>query len=154
MNYNEMCNILNSPKSSKEQLRSALASALGVEYKPATKERSDSVFNECKRLFFCYYTAETGLVYSFTGQDGKALKELISKVQSIINFPATDEVVVNTFGLLLEKLPEWYRRNAFSLTVINKRFNEIAASIKQSNEKGQSNISSAYKQKLIDDLQS
>lgn len=154
MNYNEMYNILNRPKSSKEQLRSALASALGVEYKPVAKECGASVFNDCRSLFMRFYNTETGLVYSFSGQDGKALKELISKVQSIINFPATDEIVVNTFGLLLEKLPEWYRRNAFSLTVINKKFNEIVASIKKSNERGQGNISDGYKQKLIDDLQS
>lgn len=154
MDYNEMCNILNNPKSSKEQLRSALASALGVEYKAATKERNESVFSECKALFFRFYNRETGLTYSFTGQDGKSLKELIGKVQSILNFPAKDETVVNTFGMLLEKLPDWYRKNAFSLPVINKKFNDIVSSIKQGNERGQSNISAGYKQKLIDDLQS
>lgn len=154
MNYNEMCRILNNPKSSKERLREALSFALGVEYKPTTKEQNESVFNECKALFFRFYNRETGLVYSFTGQDGKALKELIGKVQSIINFPAKDETVVNTFGMLLEKLPDWYRKNAFSLPVINKKFNDIVSSIKQGNERGQANISAGYKQKLIDDLQS
>lgn len=149
-----MCNILNNPKSSKERLREALSFALGVEYVPVKKGNVDTVFNDCKALFFTFYNKETGLIYSFTGQDGKALKELIGKMQSIINFPSTDETVVNTFGLLLEKLPDWYRKNAFSIPVINKKFNEIVSSIKQSNDKGQSNISDSYKQKLINDLQS
>lgn len=154
MDYSEMCRILNNPKSTKERLREALSFALGVEYVPVVKPKTDNVFNDCKALFFRFYERETGLAYSFTGMDGRALKELIGKVQSIINFPAKDETVINTFRLLLEKLPDWYRKNAFSLPVINRKFNEIVSSIKQSNEKGQSNISADYKQKLIDDLQS
>lgn len=154
MDYNEMQRVLNNPKSSKERLREALSFALGVEYVPAKKEASSSVFNECKALWFRHYNQEAGLVYSFTGVDGKALKELIGKVESITTYPVNHEAVVNTFGVLLEKLPDWYRKNAFSLPVINKKFNDIVASIKQNNDKGQGNISAGYKQKLIDDLQS
>ncbi|HBX45538.1 MAG TPA: hypothetical protein DEG28_06625 [Porphyromonadaceae bacterium] len=154
MDYEEMCRILNNSKASKEQLRSALATSLGVEYVPASKEKKESIFNECKAHFFRFYANETGLTYSFSGQDAKALKELIAKVESIVNFPATDEMVVITFGLLLEKLPDWYRKNAFSIPVINKKFNEIVSSIKQSNGKGQSSISNSYKEKLLRDLQS
>lgn len=154
MDYNEMCRILNNPKSSKERLREALSFALDVEYVPAKKEALSSVFNDCKLVFSQYYQRETGLLYSFSGQDGKALKELIGKLQSIMKHPAADEMVSITFGALLKELPEWYRKNAFSIPVINKKFNEIVSSIKLNNEKGQSNISSGYKQKLINDLQS
>lgn len=155
MDYAEMCKILNNPKASKEQLRSALAFSLGVEYVPVSKEKQESVFNACQSLFYDFYNKETGLVYSFSGQDGKALKELIGKVQSIINFPVSEGDIINTFCLLLDKLPDWYKKNAFSLPVINKKFNEIVSSIQQKNNgKGQSNISNSYKEKLLNDLQS
>lgn len=155
MDYAEMCRILNNPKASKEQLRSALAFSLGVEYVPVSKEKKESIFNECKAIFFKFYTDETGIIYTFTGQDAKALKELVDKVKTIFNYPATDDQIPVAFGLLLEKLPDWYKKNAFSLSVINKKFNEIVSSIQQKNNgKGQSNISSSYKQKLLNDLQS
>lgn len=154
MDYAEMCQVLNSPKSSKERLREALSFALGVEYKRASKEAPPSVFNECKAIFCEYYKKETGLVYSFTGQDGKALKELTDKIKTLFQYPADEYPIADTFKVMLNKMPEWYKKNAFSLPVINKKFNDIVSSIKQSNEKGQSNISAGYKQKLIDDLQS
>ena len=99
-----MCKILNNPKASKEQLRSALAFSLGVEYVPVSKEKKESIFNECKAIFFKFYADETGLIYTFTGQDAKALKELIDKVKTIFNYPATDDQIPVAFGLLLEKL--------------------------------------------------
>ena len=154
MDYAEMCRILNNPKASKEELRSALAFSLGVEYVPASKEKKESVFNDCKAIFFTFYTQETGLIYTFTGRDAKALKELVDKVKTIFNYPATDDQIPVAFGLLLEKLPDWYKKNAFSLPVINSKFNEIVSSISKNNGKGQSNISDSYKQKLINDLQS
>lgn len=154
MDYAEMCRILNNLKASKEELRSALAFSLGVEYVPASKEKKESVFNDCKAIFFTFYTQETGLIYTFTGRDAKALKELVDKVKTIFNYPATDEQIPVAFGLLLEKLPDWYKKNAFSLPVINSKFNEIVSSISKNNGKGQSNISDSYKQKLINDLQS
>lgn len=154
MDYAEMCRILNNLKASKEELRSALAFSLGVEYVPASKEKKESVFNDCKAIFFTFYTQETGLIYTFTGRDAKALKELVDKAKTIFNYPATDEQIPVAFGLLLEKLPDWYKKNAFSLPVINSKFNEIVSSISKNNGKGQSNISDSYKQKLINDLQS
>lgn len=162
MDYNEMCRILNNSKSTKERLREALSFALGVEYKPMSKEKTESVFNDCKAVFCEFYKQETGLTYTFTGQDGKALKELIDKIKTLLTphqLPPQggereDVIISKTFQVMLVKLPDWYRKNAFSLPVINKKFNEIVSSIKQSNEKGQSSISAGYKQKLIDDLQS
>jgi hypothetical protein len=155
MDYAEMCRILNNPKASREQLRSALAFSLGVEYAPVSKEQKESVFNNCKVIFLAFYARETGLIYTFSGQDAKALKELIGKVKTVFNCPAADDQIPVAFRLLLEKLPAWYKKNAFSLPVINKKFNEIVSSVKQKNDgKGQSNISEGYRRKLINDLQS
>lgn len=153
MDYAEMSRVLNSPKASREQLRTALASALGVEYAPPTKEKQASVFNECKAEFCSYYSGVTGLTYTFTGQDAKSLKELIDKMQTLFNYASDDHDVSAMLKLLLVKMPAWYKQNAFSLPVINKKFNEIVSSIKANNGKGQTNISSDYKQKLINDLQ-
>lgn len=153
MTHEQQIKVLNNPKATKEQLRIALAASLGVQYVPESKEKKESQFNECKALFFSFYKKETGLIYSFTGQDAKSLKELIGKIRMLYNYPANEYPVVETFGMLLEKLPDWYKKNAFSLPVINKKFNEIVASIKQNVGKGQT-ISDSYRQKIINDLQS
>lgn len=150
MNYEEMCKILNNPKATKEKLREALSFALGVEYVPFSKEKEETLFSKCKKLFCDFYGEETGLNYIFTGQDGKTLSELINKVKGIAQGYKEEEILA-TLEFILRNMPAWYKKNAFSIPVINKKFNEIVANIKQY---GKGQISSDYKQKLLNDLQS
>ena len=151
MTHKEQLKTLNSPKASKEQLREALACALGVPYEVKGKEKSISLFTQCKGVFIDAYKEYTKIEYSFVAKDGVALSSLIEKLKGIIQFP-TDTSVVATFRLLLIKLPDWYKQNAFSLTRINGGFNEIVASIKKNGDK--QGITYDYKARIISDLTS
>lgn len=154
MTRGEAINILNNPKSTKAALKHALSFALGVEYEtePEAKERLQTVFNRCQQMFCDYYAKETGFTYLFEGKDGKALKELIGKVSGLI-YPATDDNVVDSFTAMIQNLPNWYRDNAFSLPVINKKFNEIIVSInKDVKGKGKSGVSASYKDRVRNGL--
>ena len=124
--------ILNSARSSKEELREALAFALGVEQKAHKNEKGVSIFTECKNVFANEYNKYTGLRYNFQVKDGVALAGIIKKIEA--NLPPAPsqgggEKVVNTFTALVQNLPVWYKEKAFSLSVINSKYNEIIASI-------------------------
>lgn len=125
MTHEEVIKVLNSRRSSKEELRSALAFAMGVAPPPpkeAAKEKS--TFSQCKDIFHGSYENYTGVPYVFLAKDGIALSGIIKKIEDL-----DSSNVAGTFIALLQNLPEWYKRNAFSLPVINSKFNEIIASI-------------------------
>lgn len=109
------------------------------------KEQDQSVFKTCLNAFQTAYKNQTGLDYSFQAKDGVALAGIIKKVSALIG---TDAHVVTTFTMLINKLPEWYRTNAFSLPVINGKFNEIVATIKQNKNKPKDE----YKERIARDL--
>lgn len=149
--------ILKKKNATKAQLRKALAEALGVEYEePASKSTENEFFKPCLNAFLTRYEEVTKLKYSFTAKDGKSLKNIIEKLQAIsIN---TD--VVTSFNYMIRHLPQWYIQNAFSLTVIDGKFNEIISSIKASNggkqQTGKSRVqySDDFKRKIAQGLQS
>lgn len=149
MTRDQQLKTLNSPRASKEQLREALAHALGVMYERPTKEKAVTLFAQCRDVFLEAYKEHAGIDYSFVAKDGVALSSLIKKLKGIIQFP-TDTAVVATFRLLLIKLPDWYKQNAFSLTRINGNFNEIVASIKQNGEKA--GITDDYKNRILNNI--
>lgn len=122
--------------------------ALGVEYCEGKTEKQ-SVFNQCKLIFNQYFTEFSGLSYAFGAKDGIALADIIKKIQSITYL--NDEQTVKTFEALISKLPDWYKNNAFSLTVINKKFNEITTSIKR-NSGNTGGISADYRAQIARDL--
>ncbi len=107
----------------KDELRRMLAKVAGIEPDESGTTGSRSEYSQCVSVFLAEYESVTGIKYSFTGRDGKALKELMSKLKSAAK-PGAGSVVDN-FGFLIRHLPEWYRKNAYSLTVINNNFNVI-----------------------------
>jgi len=139
---------LKNPKASKEQLRAALSAALGVPYIVKDKG-AETLFTQCRKVFMAAYERHTGVSYVFGAKDAKALKELIAKVGSLANAP-TDDTTIEMLGYLIDRLPEWYKQNAFSLPIVNNKFNEIVASIKKNG--GQSGITNDYKARVISDL--
>lgn len=146
MNRDNQLKTLKSPKATKEQLREALAAALGVTYERQSKEKETTLFAQCRDTFLEAYKEHTGLDYSFMPIDGRSLSQLIEKVKSIVEHP-TDETVIATFRLFILKLPDWYKQNQFSIKVINNKFNEIVASIRKNGEQG--GITNSYKDNLI-----
>lgn len=148
MNRDQQLKTLKSPKASKEQLREALAASLGVEYEAQTKEKAVTLFTQCRDAFLEEYKRQTNIDYSFQAIDGRALAQLIEKVRGIIQFP-TDEAIVATFRLLILKLPDWYKQNAFALKTINNKFNEIVASISK-NGNGKQQVTSDFKDRVAE----
>ena len=116
--------ILNSARSSKEQLREALAWTLGAPQPPKWGAKEPGVFNECKSVFSAEYRKTAGVPYVFGVKDGVALASIIKKLEAMgeANIPGA-------FAVIVQNLPEWYRKNAFSIPVINSKLNEIIASI-------------------------
>lgn len=137
--------VLRKVNATKAQLRKALAEALGVPYvEPAAKqEQEQQYFKPCLNAFLMRYKEVTKLDYNFTAKDGKALKSIIEKIKNI----TTTGDVTATFTYFIKHLPEWYVKNAFSLTVIDNKFNEIIASIRSSK-----NVSDGFKQRIVNDL--
>ena len=142
----KLLKILNNPKSTKEQLRAALASALGVKYAEAAKPKS--LFTLIKEVFCEEYKRHAKVDYSFTAKDGKAVSSLIKKLTNLCQH-SDEKELLNTFQMLIKQLPQWYKDNAYSLSIIDSKFNEIVASIKNgTNKKDTGGISSDYKEQL------
>lgn len=145
----ELLRILKNPHASKQQLREALAIALGVEL-AGRNTNQRSVFSVCKGKFEFCYSDFSGFPYSFGTKDGVALAGIIKKIEGL--GVESDEQVIKTFEALIVKLPDWYKNNAFSLTVINKKFNEITTSIKRNSGNPASGISADYRAQIARDL--
>lgn len=145
MDRQEQERIYRNRRSSKEELRGALGAALGLPDLPGKGKEQQGIFNACKAAFFAEYEKETGVHYAFAAKDGVALSKIIAKLEAM-----GEQDVAAAFSVLVQKLPDWYKKNAFALTVIDKKFNEIIASIKRNG--GQ--ISNSYKEKLLNDLRS
>jgi hypothetical protein len=146
MTKEQQIKILNNQKASKAQLREALAASLGVEYEQPNKEKEKTLFVQCRDTFLEAYKKHTGIDYSFEAKDGRSLASIIGKLKD--RQPSkSDELLHGSFIFLIIKLPDWYKQNAFSLTVINNKFNEIVASITQ-NGNGQQQTGDSLESKL------
>lgn len=151
MTRDQQLKTLNSPKASKEQLREALAASLGVAYERKSKEKEKTLFAQCRDTFLEAYKNHTGLDYSFATKDGVALSGIIKKIGFFSDTSKDDTLI--TFKALINNLPDWYKQNAFSLTVINNKFNEIVASIRKNGGQKQG-ITDDYKARVLNDLTS
>lgn len=125
MDKEKAVKVLRSLRSSKEELRAALAWALGeAPQPPKWGAKEPSVFNACKSVFSAEYRKTAGVPYVFGVKDGVALASIIKKLEAM-----GESNIPGAFTVIVQNLPEWYRKNAFSLPVINSKFNEIIASI-------------------------
>lgn len=74
--------------------------------------------------------------WTFSGAQGKAVKSIIKKLQSV--FPDND--VVEIFKMMCLKLPEWFKDK--DLLVIDSKLNEILEQIKNNQNGNKKNIDS------------
>ena len=135
---------LHKKTATKQDLRQALAEALNVSMPAfeACKNGSQTTFKTCLNAFLERYKEVTRLEYSVTSRDGKALSEMITKIEKIAN-----KDTANTFMYIIKHVPQWYIENGFSLPMINGKFNEIIAAIKT-----QKKVSDDYKKSILNDL--
>lgn len=150
MTRDQQLKTLKSPKASKEQLREALAASLGVALERQSKEKETTLFAQCRDTFMEAYKKHTGIDYSFGAKDGIAVSQLIDKIQCLIEYKSPADALA-TFEAFINNLPDWYKQNAFSLTVINNKFNEIVASIRKNGGK-KTGITDDYKARVLNDL--
>ncbi|MCT4613610.1 MAG: hypothetical protein N4A49_01895 [Marinifilaceae bacterium] len=137
--------------STKKELRKALAFMLNIEYCEIQKDtKSESIFSQCKKIFTDSYLEHVEIDYYWQAKDSFALTQIISKLNRLVELKGGD--TKTAFEYMINKLPKWYKDNAFSVTIINSKFNEIISEIKQSHESSKAPISSDYKQKIIGDL--
>lgn len=85
---------------------------------------------------FCkdFWLSEFRLGFTFDGANGKALKNIISKMKTVMKAKGseiTDVSILETFKLICFNLPEWFQDK--DLLVINSKFNEILIQIKNKN---------------------
>lgn len=78
-----------------------------------------------------YWLKEFRQGWTFTGQHGKSVKSIITKIKTVqhgANKESTDKSVLESFKLICTNLPDWYLDK--DLPVINSKFNEILIQIK------------------------
>jgi hypothetical protein len=107
-----------------------------IEVKENKEILNNKVIDEAKDLPPSDYTLcidfwlkEFHIGWTFTGQSGKALKSIITKIKKVL-IKQDGATVPETFKLICYRLPEWYKEK--DLPVIDSKFNEIITEIKNS----------------------
>jgi hypothetical protein len=71
--------------------------------------------------------------WTFSAQHGKEINSIVSKIKTVqktAGKETSDESVYESFVLICENLPEWYKDK--DLSIINSKFNEILTDVKNS----------------------
>jgi len=95
-----------------------------------------SIHSMCKKIFEEKGSSLGKEIY-WTGQHGKCLNLLLKKLKHSYgkrneNAEPTNEQLADSFKMLLDKLPEWYKENHFDLSVINSKYDTIVSEIRKS----------------------
>ncbi len=96
-------------------------------------QKEETLQSRCIEIYkqWCFLNSKE---FDFNGLQGKSLKSLLAKIRiSIENKYAgisRDEQVQDTFQIILDYLPDWYKENNFSLSVINSKYASIISQIK------------------------
>lgn len=152
--------ILYKRSASKVELRAALAQALGMPL-PSWSATGYNLVQACRGYFSDRYSYVTDLEYSFGAKDHAALRGLVDKLSGAVsrkNPLANEHDVYNAFVYLIRNLPPWYQGAGFSLSIINAKYNEIIAQLKneRNNKKGAGKlgVSDDYLSALARDIRS
>lgn len=97
-----------------------------------TVVENSTAFKICTDIYFDVYENKTGLKPSFSGAEGRHLKELIVKIKNSIiqkDGLATDEKVQDAFKYILSHLPKFYQ-DKIDLKIINSKYDGIIAEIR------------------------
>ena len=110
------------------------------------KEKKYTITHRCRLVFEQQYLQKKGEDYYYTPKDAQAIKQLLNKIKSKMpdeekdneesletNFTAFIQAILNS-----GKVEKWVLDN-FSLPVINSKFNEIYAQLKNGTSRQQPN---------------
>jgi len=91
------------------------------------------VYKEGVQVYFDFYNKKVGInPPEFNGGDGKNMKELLNKLVKSMEDKKNDvneTTLINSFKVLLEKLPKFYIEN-LDIKVINNSYGKIIANIR------------------------
>ena len=105
--------------------------------KPKAKAGDEkNPFGILRLTWLDYYEKEKEVKYYFQPKDGAALKRIIAKIRYMSEKELTRDEVEISFGIVLKKLKDadlWIW-NHLSLTILDSKFNEVVAKIKEGGE--------------------
>jgi len=109
--------------------------------KKGSGEKTENVFfEECKKIFLDYYF-QNEQKYIWQPKDTKALGGIVKQAKESLKEKHGEkpppEKVKELISVILSNLPEWYKNNANSVTVINSKYNDIINQIKNERKKQQ-----------------
>lgn len=99
-----------------------------------SKEEETIVFNELKTVWLDFYKNKTDLPAYFSGKDAGSISQITRKIQTSIlasGKELTDKTIVDSFRYILNHLPPWYLQHGLSIAIINSKYDELIAGIKQ-----------------------
>lgn len=110
--------------------------------KKGSAEKKESPFmNRCKDIFMDWYR-QNRQNYIWKPMDDKALGGVINQLKQSLtndkNEKPSSEKVIDLLKVLLNKLPDWYKQNANSVSNINSSYNNIINQIKNERTKNKS----------------
>ncbi len=100
-----------------------------------------TLHTQLKNEFESQYQQQTEQAYYWTVKDATNLKQLIKKIsysyKTKFGSDATECIIKDSFTLILNKLPKWYKENCFDIATINSHYNKIITTIKHENSNDQ-----------------
>ena len=94
------------------------------------KNPNPEVYNEIKGIWLDWYKQQKGNPWYWTGKDGKALTQIINKLNFFNQKAGDGAAVADLFRHILGNIRDRWILDNLSPSVINGKFNEICAQIK------------------------
>lgn len=110
------------------------------------KEKKYTITHRCRLVFEKEYMTKNGIAYYYSPKDSSALKQLIGKIRMFMPYEDknNDDALEYNFTAFIHailnsgKVEKWVLDN-FSIPVINSKFNEIYAQLKNGTSRQQPN---------------
>ena len=117
----------------------------GKKSKVSKGKVSNTMHAQMRAYFETHYLRLKALEYYWTAKDGNALKQIITKLKKS---GGGDEQILEGWFIILKHNPnEWINEN-LSVSLINSKYNEITAQIKNSPKDKIQQFRDAYKESL------
>jgi hypothetical protein len=98
--------------------------------------KTKSLHKGMKEIFQAYYHDVNGLPYYWTGKDGNHLKQLIRKIEFLMESEKmiiNDDSITEQFRFIVQNITDQWTKENLSISLVNSRFNEIVNKIKRQN---------------------
>jgi len=109
--------------------------------KKQKKEPQNPYHGALKKIFLKFFKEEKGVDFYWAPKEATALNQLTEKMKFSISgagHEVNEDSVTTTFWLILRKNPDSWINENLSVTILNSKYNEIIAKIKQATGSGTS----------------